>query len=170
LVHAARAQRHICANLLGYRFRREADDVTTNGTLPTVYPGVQYRNCPAAIDWLISILGFTRHLVVSGKAGRIEHAELRFGNGLVMVSSTNEAGLDWLGMPAGTANIALVADGPAAVDALYARVLAAGARIVRALGDSDYGEYGNSHGFTCLDPEGHRWSVGTYQPAARPPQ
>ena len=143
---------------------------TVEDHLPTVYPGLQYRDCPAAIDWLIRTLGFTSHLVVLGQSGRIDHAELRFGNGLVMLSSANEGGMDWLGQPIAPASIALVADGPAAVDALYARVKAADARIVRELGDSDYGEYGRSHGFTCLDPEDNRWSVGTYQPAARPPR
>jgi uncharacterized glyoxalase superfamily protein PhnB len=143
---------------------------TADANLPTVYPSLQYRNCPAAIDWLIRTLGLTRHLVVSGPSGRIDQAELRFGNGLVMLSSTADGGKDWLGVAPGPANIALVADSPAAVDALYARVKADGARIVRELADSDYGEYGRSHGFTCLDPEGNRWSVGTYQPAARPAQ
>jgi hypothetical protein len=52
--------------------------------LPTIYPSLQYRDCAAAIGWLIGTLGFTRHLVVPGRYGRIDHAELRFGNGLVM--------------------------------------------------------------------------------------
>lgn len=143
--------------------------VTTDGHLPTVYPSMQYRDCPAAIEWLTGVLGLTRHLVVRGAGGRIDHAELRFRNGLVMLSSATRDGRDWLGAPVGAANVSLVAPGPAAVDALYARVQAAGARIVRELGDSDYGPYGTSHGFTCLDAEGHRWTVATYQPAARPP-
>ena len=71
-------------------------------------------------------------------------------------------------MPVGPSNVSLVAASDA-VDALYARVQRAGARIVRELADSDYGPYGTSHGFTCLDPEGHRWTIATYQPAARPP-
>ena len=45
--------------------------------------------------------------------------------------------------------------------------LAAVPVIVRELSDSDYGRYGVSHGFTCLDAEGNRWTVATYQPAAR---
>ena len=135
--------------------------------LPTIYPGLQYRDCQAAINWMTNVLGFTRHLVVTGKAGQIEHAELRFGNGLVMVSSTTEDGLDWLGEPPGPVSISLVADGPATVDAIYSRVQADGARIVRELSDTSYGEYGDSHGFTCVDAEGHRWTVATYQPAAR---
>lgn len=147
---------------------REVPTVTTDRSLPTIYPGLQYRDCPAAIEWLTNVLGFTRHLVVIGESGHIEHAELRFGNGLVMLSSTTKDGLDWLGESPGRVNLALVADGPGAVDALYARVRAAGVRIVRELADSDYGQYGTSHGFTCVDPESHRWSIGTYQPAARP--
>jgi uncharacterized glyoxalase superfamily protein PhnB len=146
----------------------EAPIVTTNDNLPTIYPSLQYRDCPAAIEWLTKVLGLTRHLVVSGAGGRIDHAELRFRNGLVMLASTTEDGLDWLGMPVGPSSISLVARDGAAVDALYARVQRAGARIVRELGDSDYGPYGISHGFTCLDAEGHRWTVATYQPAARP--
>lgn len=143
--------------------------MTADKNLPTIYPSLQYRDCPAAIDWLIRVLGFTRHMVVSAVSGRIDQAELRFGNGMVMLSSTTKDGLDWLGAAAGPSNISLVADGPAEVDALYGRVKADGARIVRELSDSDYGPYGRSHGFTCVDAEGHRWSVGTYQPAARPP-
>jgi uncharacterized glyoxalase superfamily protein PhnB len=143
---------------------------TADAGLPTVYPSLQYRDCSAAIDWLVGTLGFTRHLVVSEQPGRIDHAELRFGNGLVMVSSATEDGLDWLGVPIGLANISLVAPTAAAVDALYERVLKTGGRLVRPLTDSDYGVYGQSHGFSCLDPEGNRWTIATYQPAARPPQ
>jgi uncharacterized glyoxalase superfamily protein PhnB len=142
--------------------------VTTDGSLPTIYPSMQYRDCAAAIEWLTTVLGLTRHLVVSGAGGRIEHAELRFRNGLVMLSSTTGDGRDWLGMPVSPASVSLVAPDGAAVDATYARVQRAGARIVRALADSDYGPYGISHGFTCLDAEGHRWTIATYQPAARP--
>jgi uncharacterized glyoxalase superfamily protein PhnB len=151
------------------RHGEESPILTTNGDLPTIYPSLQYRDCPAAIDWLTKVLGLTRHLVVAGAGGRIDHAELRFRNGLIMLSSATEDGLDWLGAPVAPSTISLVARDAAAVDALYARVQSAGARIVRELGDSDYGPYGGSHGFTCLDAEGHRWTVATYQPAARPP-
>jgi uncharacterized glyoxalase superfamily protein PhnB len=143
--------------------------MSANTTLPTIYPSMQYRDCSAAIDWLTRVLGFKPHLIVPGRAGRIDHAELRFGNGLVMLSSTTDTGLDWLGETPGPANISLVAEGPSAVDAIYARVQASGVRIVRELVDTSYGKYGDSHGFTCADAEGNRWTVATYQPAARAP-
>ena len=45
-------------------------------------------------------------------------------------------------------------------DAVYARAQAAGATIVRPLQKMEYG----STEFTVNDPEGHSWSVGTYNP------
>jgi uncharacterized glyoxalase superfamily protein PhnB len=140
----------------------------TESRLPTVYTSLQYRDCQVAIDWLVNVLGLTPHLVVPGTCGRIDHAELKFRNGLVMVSSTAADGLDWLGEPVGRANVSLVAENEAAVDAACKRATTANAAIVRKLGRSDYGPHGQSYGFTCLDPERHRWTYATYQPAARP--
>ena len=47
-------------------------------------------------------------------------------------------------------------------DAHHARALAAGAEILLALEDQDYG----GRGYTCRDPQGHVWSFGTYDPWA----
>jgi uncharacterized glyoxalase superfamily protein PhnB len=47
-------------------------------------------------------------------------------------------------------------------DAVYARAKAAGGKIVRELQNTDYG----SREFSVKDPEGHSWSVGTYNPWA----
>ena len=46
------------------------------------------------------------------------------------------------------------------VEAVYARAQAAGAVIVRPIQNTDYG----SREFAISDPEGHSWSVGTYDP------
>jgi uncharacterized glyoxalase superfamily protein PhnB len=56
----------------------------------------------------------------------------------------------------------VVTDDPAA---LHARAAAAGAQVVRPLNETDYG----SHEFMVVDPEGNRWSFGTYrgEPTAR---
>jgi uncharacterized glyoxalase superfamily protein PhnB len=45
-------------------------------------------------------------------------------------------------------------------DAHYARAKAAGAEIVMEVEDQDYG----GRLYSCLDPEGHLWSFGTYDP------
>ena len=45
------------------------------------------------------------------------------------------------------------------VDAVYRRAKAAGAEIITEPYDTDYG----SHDFAARDPEGNRWSFGTYR-------
>ena len=50
----------------------------------------------------------------------------------------------------------VVTDDP---DALFTRAKAAGAEIISGLHDTDYG----SRDFAARDPEGNRWSFGTYR-------
>ena len=56
-------------------------------TRATVIPCLRYRNAPAAIEWLCSVFGFEKHLVVPNDDGTIAHAQLSFGNGMVMLGS-----------------------------------------------------------------------------------
>ncbi len=130
-----------------------------------VIPGLRYRDAPAAIDWLCDVFGFERSLVVPGDEGRIAHAQLRLGSGMVMLGSLVD---DEFGrslrepreLEGGVTQSAylVVAD----VDGVHARAVAAGAEMVIAIKDEDYG----GRGFTCRDLEGHVWSVGSYDPWA----
>jgi uncharacterized glyoxalase superfamily protein PhnB len=56
-------------------------------TKATIIPVLRYRDAPAAIDWLCRTFGFEKHLVVPNKDGTIAHAQLSFGNGMVMLGS-----------------------------------------------------------------------------------
>ena len=58
---------------------------------PTVIPGLRYQNAVRAIDWLCLAFGFEKHLVVPGQGDTIAHAQLTFGNGMIMLGFTNEA-------------------------------------------------------------------------------
>ena len=53
----------------------------------TVIIGQAYRDAPAAIEWLCSVLGFTKHAVYPAPDGTIMHAELTLGGGMVMLGS-----------------------------------------------------------------------------------
>jgi len=133
----------------------------------TVMPALRYRNAPAAIDWLCSVFGFARHAVHTMPDGSVAHAELTLGGGMIMLGSTRDdeygRGFKSPGELGGieTRSSYIVA---ADVDVTYARAQAAGAVIVRPLKDTGYG----SREFTLKDPEGHSWSVGTYDPWAPP--
>ncbi|MES2104302.1 MAG: VOC family protein [Pseudomonadota bacterium] len=134
-------------------------------TKATVIPCLRYRDAPAAIEWLCDNFGFTRHLVVPGEDGTIAHAQLAFGNGMMMLGSVtklkNEYGMlikqpDEIGGAQTQTVYAVVKD----ADAVYQRAKKAGAKIALEIKDEDYG----GRGFSCYDVEGHLWSFGTYDP------
>jgi hypothetical protein len=56
-------------------------------TRATVIPCLRYRNAPAAIEWPCKTLGFEKQLVVPNEDGIIAHAQLTFGNGMIMLGS-----------------------------------------------------------------------------------
>jgi len=128
----------------------------------TIMPALRYRDAPAAINWICQVFGFTRHAVYAQPDGSIGHAELTLGGGMIMLGSekNDEYGRGFkspaeMGAETRSAYI-VVAD----VDAVFARAQSSGALIVRPLQDTPYG----SREFAVKDPEGHSWSVGTYDP------
>lgn len=131
-------------------------------TTATVIPCIRYVDAPAAIEWLCAAFGFDRRLVVPGEAGTIAHAQLAFGNGMIMLGSVlqgedgptnpaSEGDKSWAAAP-----YVVVAD----ADEHCAGARAAGAKIVMEPEDQPYG----GRLYACCDPEGHPWYFGTYDP------
>jgi uncharacterized glyoxalase superfamily protein PhnB len=132
-------------------------------TVSTVIPAMRYRDANAAIEWLCKAFGFEKHLVVPGENGTVAHAQLSFGNGMIMLGSAREDEFgQWVKPPRETGGIGtqsayvIVED----ADAHHARAKAAGAEIVMEVEDQDYG----GRLYACRDTEGHLWSFGTYDP------
>ena len=50
-----------------------------------IIPALRCRNAAAAIDWLRAAFGFERKMVVLANGGRVAHAELALGNGMIML-------------------------------------------------------------------------------------
>jgi len=133
----------------------------------TIIPSLRYRDAPAAIEWLCRAFGFEKHAVYA-EGNTVHHAQLTFGNGMVMLSSVDNASPwgrriaqpDEIGGRETQCACAIVAD----PDAHYARAKAAGAQIVDDLAVQDYG----GKGYSCRDPEGHLWWFGSYDPWAKP--
>ncbi|MBC7778590.1 MAG: VOC family protein [Proteobacteria bacterium] len=138
-------------------------------TRATIIPCLRYRDAPAAIDWLCASFGFEKQAVHANPDGTIAHAQLTFGNGMIMLGSVaaNDAAgeaawgnlirqPDEIGGAETQSAYLIVTD----ADAIYARAKAAGAAIVLDIRDEDYG----GRGFSCRDIEGHLWNFGTYDP------
>jgi uncharacterized glyoxalase superfamily protein PhnB len=122
--------------------------------MPSVVPSLRYRDAARAIEFLVEAFGFERHAVHEGENGTIAHAELVYGDGMVMLGTDRE---DSYGSHVGQGWTYVVVDD---ADAHYARARAAGAEIVRELEDQDYG----SRDYSARDFEGNLWSFGTYRP------
>lgn len=129
----------------------------------SIIPALTYNDAQAAVEWLSAAFGFEKHLVVNGESGTIRHAELILGNAMVMLGSTNN-GSEYARLTRSPAELGYQTQSPYVVvddpDALYAKALQHGARMVISLKDEAHG----GRGFTCADPEGHLWSFGSYDP------
>jgi uncharacterized glyoxalase superfamily protein PhnB len=130
---------------------------------PQVWPTLRARDARALIAFLVDAFGF-EETVVYGDGDRVDHAQLSWPpGGGVMLGSVREGDTDAYGQDQGstptqpgTFGAYVVTDD---VDAVYERAKAAGAEIIAEPHDTDYG----SHDFAARDPEGNRWSFGTYR-------
>ncbi len=128
--------------------------------IPSDYP----RLCPylcvdgaaAAIEFYASVLGATERMRLPGPGGRVAHAELAFGDSVLMLSDEfpEMGAVSPASVGGSPVTISLYVED---VDATYDRALAAGATAVRPVADLFYGD--RSGQFT--DPFGHRWSVAS---------
>lgn len=134
-------------------------------TRATIIPCLRYRDAPAAIEWLCQTFGFEKQLVVPNDDGTIAHAQLSFGNGMIMLGSVLKSETEFgrlikqpdeIGGAETQSAYVVVSD----ADAVYVRAKAAGAEIVIEIKDEDYG----GRDFSCRDLEGHLWNFGTYDP------
>ena len=128
---------------------------------PRISSAIYYVDAPAAIDWLCRAFGFEVRLKIEGEGGSIQHSELTYGEGVIMVA---QGGLpdkpSFRQSPrsingANTQNMMIYVDD---VEAHCAQARAAGAKIVSELKTTDYGEdYWTDRGYECEDFEGHHW-------------
>ncbi len=124
---------------------------------------MRYKDAPAAIEWLCTVLGFEKQLVVPGDPGEITHAQLVFGNSMIMVGTLRPVEYSELVTVPSDINgkntqsaYLIVAD----IEAHYAKAKTTKANIVQPLKDQDYG----GKLYACTDPEGFLWNIGSYDP------
>jgi uncharacterized glyoxalase superfamily protein PhnB len=129
---------------------------------PRISSALYYQSASRAIDWLCNAFGFEVRLKVEGEGGRIEHSELEYGEGVIMVAeeTSTKHGESYRRAPgsiggANTQNMFVYVDD---VEAHCARARAAGAAIDVEPKTSDYGEdYWTDRSYGCRDLEGHHW-------------
>ncbi len=121
---------------------------------PSLGARIYYRDPWAALDWLEKAFGFERSMVITDKDGHLAHAEMRFGDGYVMVGS------EWADFVASPASV-----GGKNTQSIHVqlqdrigdhceRARTAGAEILMAPADQFYGD----RTYRARDPEGHVWT------------
>ncbi|MBT2476949.1 VOC family protein [Streptomyces sp. ISL-94] len=126
--------------------------------VPSICPTLVYRDAKAAIRLLTEAFGFSQVAVYEGEDGSVLHAELAYGNGLVMLGSKGTGGVFDKAMGgAGPSGVYVVVED---VDAHHRRAAEHGAEILMEPTDQDYG----SRDYMAKDAEGNIWSFGTYAP------
>jgi uncharacterized glyoxalase superfamily protein PhnB len=133
---------------------------------PRFSSAVIYQDAAAAIDWLCAAFGFEIRIKVIGENGRVEHCELTYGDGLIMIGQEDpQSKRGWkrvLRSPrsvagSNTQSIMFFVDD---ADAHCAHARGSGARIVEEPATIDYGaDYWSDRSYGALDLEGHVWWI-----------
>lgn len=124
---------------------------------PQVWPTLRAHDARALIRFLVDVVGF-EETAVYGEGDLVQHAQLSWppGGGVMLGSARGGEAENASATRPGSFGAYVVADD---VDALHARIAAAGADITAAPHNTDYG----SRDFSIVDPEGNRWTFGTYR-------
>ncbi|HKG66240.1 MAG TPA: VOC family protein [Solirubrobacteraceae bacterium] len=117
----------------------------------TVFPCITFRDAAASIEYLERAVGAERVAVYEDDDGRVTHAEIRIGE------STFMCGDERAGSKATPPGVSIVYVVVPDADAAYERAKAAGAEVTEPV-EQSYG----SRDVTVIDPDGNRWSLGTY--------
>jgi PhnB protein len=124
---------------------------------PQVIPYLNVDDAAAAIKFYTDVFGGTERMRMDGPPGKIAHAEVEIGRGMVMLADE---------MPdAGNRSARAIGATPVTVmvyvddvDSVFQKALAAGAKELRPLENQFYGD--RSGGFE--DPFGHSWFVASH--------
>jgi PhnB protein len=129
--------------------------------IPTGYAGVTpyliIRGAARALDFYKKAFGATELLRFGGPDGKIGHAEIKIGEGVVMLADESPERGHKSPQTLGGNAVSLLFYVPD-VDAFFAKAVAAGATVRQPLADQFYGDRSG----TIVDPFGHVWTIATH--------
>ncbi|MCY4035898.1 MAG: VOC family protein [bacterium] len=135
--------------------------MSTAKPIPDNYPRVTPYLCvddaAAAIDFIVEVFDATERMRMQAPDGKITHAEVAIGEGIIMVSDEYpEMGVVGPRSVGGTPVAVMVYVEDA--DATFAKAIAAGATEQTPVETHFYGDRSGM----LIDPFGHRWNVSTH--------
>jgi PhnB protein len=122
-----------------------------------VTPYLYVRAAANAIDFYKNVFGATEIMRMPGSNGKIMHAELRFGDSVVMLADENPQSGIMSPQTIGGYSVGLHLYVENA-DAVIQKAVESGAKLLRPIKNQFYGDRSGS----LLDPFGHMWNVATH--------
>ena len=124
---------------------------------PQVIPYLTVDGAAEAIDFYVSVLGAKERMRMPGPDGKIGHAELEIGRGMVMLSDEfpEMGGRSPKTVGGNPVTVMTYVDD---VDAVFERALSAGATERRPVENQFYGDRSGQF----EDPFGHLWYVASH--------
>ena len=121
---------------------------------PSFVPAIIYKDNRAALNWLRQAFGFEVSEVLTDANDNIVHAEMKHGDGVVMIG---QEWAEWTKSPASlggknTQRVFVRVD--SGIDEHCARARKAGATIAKEPADEFYGE----RSYIAVDLDGHHWT------------
>ncbi|HTC61282.1 MAG TPA: VOC family protein [Candidatus Saccharimonadales bacterium] len=122
-----------------------------------VTPYLHVKGASSAIDFYKNVFGATEIVKMRGQNGKIMHAELKFGDSIVMLADEDPSRGVFSPQTVGgySVGLHLYIENP---DAVMQKAVENGAKQLRAVKDQFYGDRSG----TLLDPFGHMWSVSVH--------
>jgi PhnB protein len=132
---------------------------------PRVSPYLSVKGAAAAIDFYTEVLGAEERVRMPGPNDTVGHAELHFGDSVIMLSDENPE--------FGNASPETIGGSPVVlsiyvedVDAVYEKALQKGATVISKVEDQFYGDRSGQF----EDPFGHKWNVSSHIEDVTPEQ
>jgi len=121
---------------------------------PRISSAIVYDDLKGALDWLAKAFGFELRVLVQDGDGNIQHTEMEFGGGVIMLAGSGRPTTGGCSPKSQsgcfTQSLMVFVDD---VDAHHECAKAAGAKILEPPQTRDYGD----RIYSCLDFEGHPW-------------
>jgi PhnB protein len=124
---------------------------------PRVSPYLVVDGAAQAIDFYTQVLGASERMRMGGPDGKIGHAELQFGDSVVMLAD-EYPDMGYVGPKAIGGTPVTIGVYVEDVDKTFDAAVKAGAKALRPVEDQFYGDRSGQ----IEDPFGHRWSISTH--------
>jgi uncharacterized glyoxalase superfamily protein PhnB len=119
-------------------------------TTPRITPYLLYADLEGALTWLARAFGFQERLRDKNPEGRLVHAEMELGDGVIMMGCPGPQFMNPKRLGHVTQYLYVRVDD---IDKHFERAVQAGAVVLEKPADQHYGD----RRYGAEDPEGHRW-------------